>query len=40
MTAAMLDKGYDGLQKDYPNHKLYQPYKARRNRPLRVQDQW
>src|SRR5437870_4916077 len=30
--AAMLDKGYDGLQKDYPNHKLYQPYKARRNR--------
>jgi hypothetical protein len=32
--AAMLDKGYDGLQKDYPDHKLYQPYKARRNRPL------
>jgi hypothetical protein len=32
--AAMVDKGYDGLQKDHPDHKLYQPYKARRNRPL------
>ena len=31
---AMLDKGYDGLAKDYPGHRLYLPYKARRNRPL------
>jgi hypothetical protein len=32
--AAMLDKGYDGLHKDYPDHRLYRPFKARRNRPL------
>lgn len=32
--AAMLDKGYDGLRKDYPDHTLYLPYKARRNHPL------
>jgi transposase len=32
--AAMVDKGYDGLQKDYPQHTIYQPFKARRNRPL------
>lgn len=32
--AAMLDKGYDGIQKDYPNVRLHQPYKARRNHPL------
>lgn len=32
--AAMLDKGYDGIQKDYPEVRLYQPYKARRNHPL------
>lgn len=32
--AAMMDKGYDGIQKDYPNHRLYLPFKARRNRPL------
>jgi len=32
--AAMLDKGYDGLHKDHPEHRLYQPYKARRNHPL------
>ena len=37
--AAMLDKGYDGLQKDHPNHKLYQPYKARRNHPLTPEQQ-
>ena len=32
--AAMLDKGYDGIQKDYPTVRLYQPFKARRNHPL------
>lgn len=32
--AAMWDKGYDGGQKDYPDHTLYRPFKARRNRPL------
>jgi transposase len=32
--AAMVDKGYDGLQHDYPEHTLYRPFKARRNRPL------
>jgi hypothetical protein len=32
--AAMLDKGYDGIQHDYPAVPLYQPYKARRNHPL------
>ena len=32
--AAMLDKAYDGLQNDYPDKRLYQPFKARRNHPL------
>jgi DDE superfamily endonuclease len=32
--AAMLDKGYDGIRHDYPAHRLYHPFKARRNRPL------
>lgn len=32
--AAMVDKGYDGLQHDYPEHTIYRPFKARRNRPL------
>jgi len=32
--AAMLDKGYDGIQHDYPTVRLHQPYKARRNHPL------
>ena len=32
--AAMTDKGYAGLAKDYPNHLIYQPYKARRGHPL------
>lgn len=32
--AAMMDKGYDGICKDYPNARLYLPHKARRNRPL------
>jgi hypothetical protein len=32
--AAMLDKGYDGIGKDYPDHTIFQPFKARRNHPL------
>jgi DDE superfamily endonuclease len=32
--AAMVDKGYDGIRKDYPEHTIYQPFKARRNHPL------
>ena len=32
--AAMLDKGYDGVQNDYPDQQLYLPFKARRNHPL------
>lgn len=32
--AAMLDKGYVGIDKDYPDVKVYIPYKARRNHPL------
>lgn len=31
---AMLDKGYDGIRKDYPDLPLILPFKARRNRPL------
>ncbi len=36
--AAMLDKGYDGIRKDYPEHTLYHPFKARRNRPLTAEE--
>jgi hypothetical protein len=32
--AAMMDKGYDGITQDYPDKKLYLPFKARRNHPL------
>lgn len=32
--AAMMDKGYDGIVADYPDKKLYLPFKARRNHPL------
>ena len=32
--AVMTDSGFDGLQKDYPDHCLYQVAKARRNHPL------
>lgn len=32
--AAMMDKGYVGIANDYPEAKLYLPYKARRNHPL------
>lgn len=30
----MLDKGYDGIRKDYPELPLVLPFKARRNRPF------
>jgi IS5 family transposase len=32
--AAMTDKGYDGIGKDYPDLCIYQPHKARRGHPL------
>ena len=32
--AAMTDSGYDGLDKDYPEHTLFIVKKARRNHPL------
>ena len=32
--AAMMDKGYDGIVTNYPDKKLYLPFKARRNHPL------
>lgn len=32
--AAMTDKGYAGIQKDYPELCIYQPYKARRGHPV------
>ena len=32
--AVMTDSGYEGLQKDYPQHTLHQVQKARRNPPL------
>lgn len=32
--AAMMDKGYDGITKDYPNLTCYLPHKARRGHPL------
>jgi len=30
----IVDKGYDGVQNDFPDTDFYQPYKARRNKPL------
>jgi DDE superfamily endonuclease len=36
--AAMLDKGYVGVRKDYPQHTLYLPHKARRNQPLTAEE--
>ena len=33
--AAMMDKGYDGIHNDHPDKRLYLPFKARRNHPLR-----
>ena len=32
--AGMLDKGYVGITKDYPHHRLYLPFKATRGHPL------
>lgn len=29
-----VDKGYDGVQNDFPDRHFHQPYKARRNKPL------
>ncbi len=29
-----VDKGYDGIDKDFPDRTFYQPSKARRNKPL------
>ena len=35
--AAMTDKGYVGIQKDYPDLCIYQPYKAGRGHPLSLE---
>lgn len=32
--AAMMDKAYVGIAKDYPEHRLYVPFKASRHHPL------
>ncbi len=32
--AGMMDKGYVGITKDYPEHRLYLPFKATRGHPL------
>jgi hypothetical protein len=32
--AAMTDKGYQGIGSDYPEHTIYHPFKAQRNRRL------
>lgn len=29
-----LDRGYDGVEQDYPDRRFHQPHKARRNKPL------
>jgi DDE superfamily endonuclease len=36
--AAMVDKGYEGLGKYYPEHRIYQPIKARKNQPLTLEE--
>ena len=33
-----MDKGYDGIQNDFPDHHFVQPAKARRNKPLNFLD--
>jgi hypothetical protein len=35
----MVDKGYDGITKDYPEVPIVIPFKARRNRPLSAAEQ-
>jgi hypothetical protein len=37
--AAMMDKGYDGVAKYHPHHRLYLPFKARRGHPLTQEQQ-
>jgi hypothetical protein len=37
--AAMMDKGYDGIAKDYPDKRLYLPFKARRGHSLTPEQQ-
>jgi hypothetical protein len=37
--AGMLDKGYVGITKDYPEHRLYLPFKATRGHPLTAEQQ-
>jgi len=32
--AIRVDKGYDGIENDFPNRTFHQPTKARRNKPL------
>ncbi len=32
--AVRLDRGYDGIEQDYPHRRFHQPHKARRNKPL------
>jgi hypothetical protein len=36
--AAMVDKGYAGLRRYYPERTIYHPFKARRNRPLTAEE--
>ena len=35
-----LDRGYDGVEHDYPDRTFHQPHKARRNRPLDLIQKW
>lgn len=35
-----LDRGYDGVEPDYPDRAFYQPHKARRNKPLDLVQKW
>ena len=32
--AIRVDKGYDGIEKDFPDRSFHHPFKARRNKPL------
>lgn len=36
----IVDKGYDGAQNDFSDTDFYQPYKARRNKPLDLIQKW
>lgn len=35
-----LDRGYDGVEPDYPDRTFHQPHKARRNHPLDLIQKW